>query len=345
MIRNNKFFYSVHYFRGIAILAIMLTHVWLLPNSKQDYYYDIFYSLREALFDGSTIYFVLISGFLLNYLKDKFEIKRFYKSKIKNVISPYVFISICILIATSFFGTVKESFHSFLYQLPEHLINGTASGPFWYIPFIIPFFLAGPLIIKITQAQLHKLLPLLLFLPILGTRTGVTVTLQMYLYFFPIYLLGIYSSMNYETVITFVRHYITPLVIGFVFLSITIFHIVLYDVDLTYCIFSLKDGLVYLKCLLAAMLLIRLCDFLAAKNINTLDSLARYSFAFYFLHDFINYRLLFISIKVIDYFNLEGYAQIIWGLIWGFVVILITAAIILVAKIILGKYSRVLIGA
>lgn len=326
----------------------MLSHVWILPNSTDGYYYNIFFSFREALFDGSTIYFVLISGFLLNYLKHKFEIKKFYVSKIKNVISPYIFISICILIVTSFFGTVKDSFDSFLTQLPRHLINGTTSTPYWYIPFIIPIFLAAPLILKITQAQLHKLLPILLFLPVLGTRTGVTVTLQMYLYFFPIYLLGVYSSMNYDTVIIFVKRYFTSIVIGFVCLNIITFYVVyvvLNGVNLTYFIFSFKDGLVYLKCLLAAMILIRICDFLATKNITTLDILARYSFAFYFLHDFINYRILFISIKVIDYLNLEGYGKIIWSLVWGFLVVLATAAIIVLAKKIFGKYSRQFIGA
>jgi hypothetical protein len=203
----------------------------------------------------------------------------------------------------------------------------------------------GPLIIKVEKKQLHKWLPLLLLLPLLGTRTGVTVTLETYLYFFPIYLLGVYASMNYNMIISTSERYFKALIIVvFVLISI-IFMMVWHETDLTYSILSLKDGIVYLKCIMVGLVILNICHRIATKNVSSLNTLANYSFALYFLHDFINYRVVFISIKISDYFDFNGPSKMIWGLVWGFVVILITLLICVLAKKVFGKYSRSFIGA
>lgn len=252
--------------------------------------------------------------------------------------------SVAILMATSFFGQYQESFSSFLSSLPASLIKGTASGPYWYIPFIVPIFLLGPLLIKLKSKHLKKCLPLLLILPLLGTRSGITVTPETYLYFFPIYLLGVYTSMHYKTVVKISQKYFKLILFCVLVLCSAIFVMCFSEQDFTYSIFSLKDGLVYLKCLLAAMIFIHICENIAKKKLRTLNTLANYSFALYFLHYFINYRIIFISYRISNYFLFDESIKILWGLIWAFVVILVTLATCIIAKKIFGKYSRPFIG-
>ena len=151
---------TFHYFRAFAIVSVMLTHMWVGPvlagsedaARLQD-------SLRLCLFHSATIYFVFISGYLFDFVnrrKGPFSPLRFYKSKIVNVFCPYLVLSLLLLAA----GWVSH--HWFGYDIPfindgtpvaspgdvlRCLAYGSASlVPYWYIPFIMTVFSAGPLI-------------------------------------------------------------------------------------------------------------------------------------------------------------------------------------------------------
>lgn len=344
MIRETSFNYSLHYLRGIAILAIMFSHVWLFAGNTKSFQHKIYFALVQALFDGSTIYFIFISGFLLHHLKERFNTLKFYLSKLKYIISPYVFLSICILFLLSFFGKNQDSVDVFLSNIPNHLIKGTATGPYWYIPFIIPIFLIAPLLLNISEKQYGKAMPLLFLIPLLGTRSGVTITWYMYLYFFPIYLIGIYTSMNFNKVLAISKKYSNVILLAFISLCLVTFTLFLFEKKISFSIFSLTHSIAYLKSLFAIMLGINFCNRIKNKNIKSLNLLANYSFALYFVHDFINYRVFFISHKICDYFNFSSSIRIVWGFAWGVVVILTSLFVCIVAKRIIGKNSRFFIG-
>ncbi|WP_339709594.1 acyltransferase [uncultured Kriegella sp.] len=342
--KGKKFLYHMHYFRAFAILNIMMDHVWLYPvhHDKTNPDAILIESAREAFFGGSTIYFIIISGFLFHHLKFKFTIPKYYISKIKNVVSPYVFFSVLILALTTFLGSVvNSSILDFLASIPNVLIHGTALGPFWYIPFIIPIFVVSPLLLKIPEKTFIKIAPFLFLLPLLGTRTGTTLSFGLYLYLFPIYLMGFYLSMNYSLIMSKVSQYRTQLGIIAVLAIITTFYFRMESIDDINR--NLYQSVLYIKNISISMVVLSIMKKNEDKRSRLLNSLANYSFALFFLHDFINYKVIVVSRKIsslIDY----NYT-FIWSLIWAIFVIALTWLLCIIGKKITGKYSRPLMGA
>ena len=202
VLAKNQFLWSFHYFRAFAILNIILVHTWYLPpKSSYSFGTNFVNATRDLLFHGSTIYFLFISGFLFHYLSSRFNLHRYYLGKIKNVVIPYVFISVFLIFAEDFIGSKANiPFVKYLSIIPVKLINGTASFQFWYIPFIIIVFLLSPIFLAIDKKNYNKYFPFLFLLPILGTRTQVYITIWQFIYFLPVYMIGIYTSMNFEFV-------------------------------------------------------------------------------------------------------------------------------------------------
>ena len=202
-----KFLKHIHYFRGFAIINIMLVHIWHFPGKFQDQSsVKTINSIRELLFHDSTIYFIFISGFLFYYLSHKFKIIKYYKSKFLKIITPYIFLTILIFLFYNYselagnggaiINTMKELFRT--------IAAGTAQIQYWYIPFIALIFLVSPFLLKIPERYFNKIIFPVCLLPLLGTRTAFTITPFQYLYFFPCYLLGIYAAINYEAYINFI---------------------------------------------------------------------------------------------------------------------------------------------
>jgi len=84
---KKPFLKHIHYFRAFAIINIVIVHTWHSPSSfsAASSAVDI---IRKVLFHSSTIYFVFISGFLFYYLSQKFDIAKYYKSKLFNISIP-----------------------------------------------------------------------------------------------------------------------------------------------------------------------------------------------------------------------------------------------------------------
>ena len=87
---EKTFLWSMHYFRAFAIINIVIVHLWRIPIETNEEI-GIQEIIREVLFHNSTIYFIFISGFLFIYLKNKFQLDKFYINKLRFIISPYLF--------------------------------------------------------------------------------------------------------------------------------------------------------------------------------------------------------------------------------------------------------------
>ena len=212
---------TFHYFRAFAIVSVMLTHMWVGPvlagsedaARLQD-------SLRLCLFHSATIYFVFISGYLFDFVnrrKGPFSPLRFYKSKIVNVFCPYLVLSLLLLAA----GWVSH--HWFGYDIPfindgtpvaspgdvlRCLAYGSASlVPYWYIPFIMTVFSAGPLIFHLPTGLLQKILLPAAVLPLLVPRLLVS-PLRNLCFFVPIFLMGVYCARNRDACMAFIRRHL-----------------------------------------------------------------------------------------------------------------------------------------
>ena len=81
----------VHNFRGLAILMIVAGHIAGLLTFVA--HPGLNAAIQSLTINGS-VYFVFIAGFLFQFLSRKYQYNRYLEKKVKNVILPYVLVSI-----------------------------------------------------------------------------------------------------------------------------------------------------------------------------------------------------------------------------------------------------------
>lgn len=334
------FLWNVHYFRAVAILFIVLTHIFYIPNfENKDLGFSYLDKFRFTVFEGSTIFFITISGFLLFHLRSYVKAKKYYFNKIKNILIPYLVISVVIIVikATLQNEPVEGTYHFF-----QLLVTGKTQFHLWYIPFISLLFLISPLLIRILPKIPKWLLISICLLPILGTRTQTEITIWQYLYFFPLYLFGMVCSLEYERIIHFVKNNNKTLSFILVAATYGIFVIpqdfeIFTNSNISESLFAIQKSIIWL-------LFITYVPNREFKKLKILDILAKYSFAIYFLH--ITIHAIFLRYFFIDYLNM------VCSPLWYFLIISIYSITILamnmllvfLIKRIMGSKSVYLIG-
>ena len=145
-----NFLSYMHSFRGFAIINIVAVHAFgfsvytVTTNAK-----DPVSVGNELMFHNSTIYFALISGLLFSAILKKKGYAKFFSSKFKYVVLPYVFFT---LLYTIFDNKVEEffayqtSFKNYVIDLPRNFMYGKAMFVLWYIPVLLFLYLITPLL-------------------------------------------------------------------------------------------------------------------------------------------------------------------------------------------------------
>jgi peptidoglycan/LPS O-acetylase OafA/YrhL len=195
---QKKYLKSLNWFRGLAIIFVYLSH---LPKNNVPFNADIF---MRSVFGNGTLFFVFISGYLFWHLKDRFEYISYMENKFKNVVSPYIFILLPVLVLSAFLnlGTVDINITKLFSEngLFWHLLMGgtNLNTPLWFIPMIILFFITSPIFIQIGNSKYFNLIlclaisfSILSFRPDLGKYP-----LYSYFHFLGVYLLGIFMKKN-----------------------------------------------------------------------------------------------------------------------------------------------------
>ena len=199
-------------FRALAIIMIVAGHVWFLMGWDQNGTEPRFIA---ALAANGTLPFVFIAGFLFKYLMPKFEAKKYYLSKLRNVIAPYILISIpaIILVISHHPGDVvlPPDFYSWnvlsqvtwLYLTGDHLI------PLWFIPMIAIIYLIAPLLVVLDRdGRFYYAVPVLFAASLFLHRPTANVgPLHAFLFYLPIYLIGMWTARNVEAVLAFVARW------------------------------------------------------------------------------------------------------------------------------------------
>ena len=122
-----KYLKHIQYFRAFAIINIVFIHTWEFPSDcRHNASFYLLNTIRELVFHDSTIYFLFISGFLFQYLSPKFELLKYYKSKLHYVIFPYIFMTLLVLVdhKACFIADNNYTFISFFRDFSEFLITG-----------------------------------------------------------------------------------------------------------------------------------------------------------------------------------------------------------------------------
>ena len=157
----------IHSFRALAIVSIVAAHCIALFDWKSIPWQR---HLVLSLIPNGTLFFVFIAGFLFQHLSHKFEYRRYLKSKLQNVLIPYVIVSMPMIAAQAlaqegaFDPTYIHHWPTLAQNVGWSLLTGSHTLlHLWFIPMIAIFYLLAPLLLWIDRdGRAYYLLPLLL---------------------------------------------------------------------------------------------------------------------------------------------------------------------------------------
>jgi len=189
----------IHYFRALAIIFIVAGHsidalVW--SNI------DVERLIRIFLSNGSVL-FVFIAGYLFQHLSNKLRGMRYFSSKVKNVILPYLLISIpAIILSVTVFKQerVWPEFYdqSIWEQVVFFYLSGAHLAPLWFIPMICIFYLISPLLLELDKGRLiYVMIPGFI---VISCIVGRGLPHYSFVHFLSVYLLGMYFSKYKEEI-------------------------------------------------------------------------------------------------------------------------------------------------
>jgi peptidoglycan/LPS O-acetylase OafA/YrhL len=318
----------VNNLRGFVILAIVLLHsLFFMPRGS-------FYSeLLLVFLRNYTYFFVFISGFFLSYLIKRYSYKPYLISKLKNVFSPYILISLPAIIIyvlgykNNHLWLDMDWFHDLnvVGEIAYLYLTGAHLGPLWFIPVICVFFLFFPIF-----EFLHNNPSLLYTVLIVALAAAVVVgrpvnndnVLFSFVYFLPAYLLGIVVELTriYEKGSKWFS-----ICVIFLAYSITLLYSVRLGFDYRF------DGII--KPIWSIALISFFYHFVNFES-KILGFYGRISFYVFFAHGYVIGFLRQFSVDVLFDF---------WFLVYP-VVILFTTLGYFLAKLTFKKYSRYVIG-
>ena len=345
---NENFDRTFHYFRAFAILSVLGAHMWISPEIEGlEDRRQFLECLRSVLFHSSTLYFIFISGYLFDfvYKSRPFDLLRFYKSKVRNLLSPYLFLSLLFIGASMVFEYVPSlqvpyfiNHSKAILTLPDAadaLLFGKACITYWYMPFIFTVYIVSPLLFHIKGRVFIALVCICSLIPLFIQRGELTDFFCNYGFFYPVFLLGVFFSRYREACLNFIKANVVPIACVAVLTSLLLISDY-YDPHLP----SQEIGY-YIQRLALGALVIHGLE-MVTFDIEVLDVLATYSFPLYFLHDLVIYAvqsaLFALGLKI----SPDG---MLFVTMFTFCAeLLISLALIIAVKNICGKYSRQIIG-
>ena len=337
----------IHSFRAVAILFIVAGHCVALFDWQGR---EVMERLFRSVFQNGTVLFVFVAGFLFQHLSERFEYRRYLKSKLLNVILPYVVVSIPMLalqMATergSFDPGRGFEFPSLAHNIAWNYLTGYHILPFWFIPMIAVFYLLAPALLWIDRRGWpYVLLPVGLGITILVHRpVDFTHIWHSCAYFLPIYLLGMWSSRHRERLMPVILRWLAPataLVLALVVIEVLVLG--RGGAIASHRMFSTENGVWgtnAIQKILLCWVLMGWLERLDGVVRDRLSRLADLSFGIFFLHMYF-----------IQAYTRLGPQDPITGnpLVFFLVVALVVAlsvAVLVVAKKILGRRSRMFVG-
>lgn len=324
----------IHNFRALAIAFIVLGHcidafIWDGNETTERI-------LRILISNGSTL-FVFIAGYLFQHLSLKYNPKKYFETKLKYVIAPYLLISIpAIVVFTTFLD--RESVWSGFYDNPVwaqimlFYITGQHLAPLWFIPMITLFYLIAPLLIKAdSDGRIYYFLPLFIAISCFVERGF---PLQSFVHFFSVYLLGMMCSKYKDTLNTILSDYKFVISSGILIVTFATWEYYLNIGTMTWLNYLQKT----IMSLFFLGLLYKLNDKLKSKSINYV---AEASFGVFFLHAYFisGIKLIYVTI----FYELPP-ASVSSYLLFSIATFMSCVLLIFLIKKTTGKYSKFIIG-
>ncbi|MEQ9413941.1 MAG: acyltransferase [Cyclobacteriaceae bacterium] len=349
---GSKFLPYINHLRGLAIVLIVGIHCRTSFEWGKNYYQDKFWF---SLIVYGTIVFVFISGFLFQHVnKTKFKFRDYIIKKIKYVVLPYFIVSTPAIINKLYFDSPEpwqSEFYNSLSILGKYfymICTGKHMGPFWFIPMITIVYIISPFLIYLDRSKyFYKyVFPIVfiggLFLHDFGHNTSVV---NSFLYFIPIYLLGIWSSKNAKAIVNLSWPRLTPFLIIYVGIFMMEFLDILaigktygFAEDARQNIYAFNFG--KLKMILVCLVLMNVLYRFNSSRFRSLDILAQYSFGVFFIHLYVIRSLEILIKHFLGNLNFNSVTFIVFlTTVTGLCILIVS-----ITKRLLGRKSRYIIG-
>ena len=294
---------------------------------------------RQIYGDGSVL-FVFIAGYLFQHLSNRFDIKKYYLSKLQNVVIPYLIISIPAIL---FYITVeqKNTVWPSFYENPAWLqmiyfyITGLHLSPMWFIPMIIMFYLLAPVLVKADKTRyFYCLLPFFLLVSFSVERG---LTHHNFMHFFSIYILGMFCSKYKEIANKLLTNNKTISLLTAIFISLSV---AAFNIKIT--LFTFAQKIVF--SLLSLGIFIRMGK---KADLNISKVLADTSFGVFFIHGYVLFIAKFLSRhlnQLLHHSHLLIRGNLILHLITTILVLTSSVWLVLLIQHFAGSKSRLLVG-
>ena len=318
--------------RSAAILIVLATHC-VDPFPLGD---AVRSPLMALLTRHINIVFIFVSGFLFQYLGSRFVYGSYLKTKLRNVIVPYVLASLPAIMIYALKLKPLDKFTGIVtadqpvQMAGLMLLTGTALAPFWFIPMMAIFYLISPLLIRLDASRRGYwiLVPWLFVAMYVGRAAGDANPFQNAVFFGPVYVLGMCVSRYRETLIPLLERFWPILLITIILPA---------PIPLGA---PLWDPMMLLTKILVCLGLVGLLARTADRFPPVVDYLGNISFGIYFVHYYI--------VAAITVLAARGHLPFLHGfpvyLALLMTVTAVSSLIVMVIKRIFGTHSRQIIG-
>jgi len=339
----------IHKFRAVAIVCVVASHINLSWSSD-----SIAHRTLASIVGNGSALFLLVSGFLFQHLSSRFTYVRYLKTKLQNVILPYLVCSIPALLYqwsrhVDLFGPTypRHTTNDFVHALLAITTGAHMPAPLWFIPMIAVLYLASPALIAIDRRpRLYWIIVPMVIVAVFGHRPKILYhTGHALIYFTPAYLVGMWMSHYRDRVMRFVDAHLLGLLTSW--LAVEIVRIAVLKSPgpiFSQRMFSAEAGIVDTSLVSKLFLAFGLVGFLARYEGITgrkLDYLAGASFEVFFIHVYIVDRVGILAIKL-HHPKMEGSIAAFVGLLALY--LLTSLVVVAIVRKLAGKRSRYLIG-
>lgn len=324
----------IHSYRALAILFIVAGHsidAFLWNNTSLEL------MLRILISNGSVL-FVFIAGYLFQHLSANYRVYKYLKTKVYNVIIPYLIVSIpaiFIFVTVMHRETVWSGFYdqSILLQVISFYLTGKHLAPLWFIPFISLIYILSPLLIWADRKRYcYIALPGFILLSCIYSRGSMP--LENLQHFFSIFFLGMFLSRYKRELNALLSNLkvLTSLLI--LIAALVFFEFYKYFPEISF--------INYLQKIIMSVFFLGFFIRLGEKaNSSYTSTLANVSFGIFFIHSYLITGLKILYTSFFDELpigNLMNYLLMVIG------VTIISTLFILAIKKTTRSYSKFIVG-